>query len=262
MKYYEFDGSFEGLLTSIFIAFDQKERDIILVRAGTPPTSLFDTRTIIDVQPDQAKRVWTKLQQLIGPTRSMDFYKALLAEDPKSDQAAFCLMYAIFKGQKDALSNFGEDHALYFAQTLKKLNRERHRMTAFVRFRKGKDDLFVADIAPDFNVLPLIKNFFKKRFADQKWLIVDTRRQYGIWYDLKEVIPVELPTAPIETDLPASSPIGLHEKEVHYQQLWQKYYQHTTIQQRINPSLFLRHVPRRYWSKMTEFHLQLDQQCG
>ena len=59
-------------------------------------------------------------------------------------------------------------------------------MEAFVRFQLTKDGLYYCIIQPDYNVLPLISNHFEKRYADQRWLIYDSRRKYGIYYDLKK----------------------------------------------------------------------------
>ena len=49
-------------------------------------------------------------------------------------------------------------------------------MEAFVRFQCTKDQLYYAIIQPDYNVLPLISKHFEKRYADQRWLIYDIRR--------------------------------------------------------------------------------------
>lgn len=40
--------------------------------------------------------------------------------------------------------------------------------------------------------MPLIEKHFKNRFADQRWLIYDNNRKYGIYYDLNEVETIQL----------------------------------------------------------------------
>jgi probable DNA metabolism protein len=113
----------------------------------------------------------------------------------------------------------------------KQVHREKHRMEAFVRFQKTADGLFVATIDPDHNVLPLITDHFRKRYADQRWIIYDTRRWYGMYYDLQEVIQVSFEEgSPIGTgNLPAQL---LDEQECVYQSLWQAYYDHVNIPSR------------------------------
>jgi probable DNA metabolism protein len=72
-------------------------------------------------------------------------------------------------------------------QTAKKVWREKHRMEAFVRFQRTADGLYYAIIEPDYNVLPLIAEHFQTRYADQRWMIYDARRRYGMYYDLNTV---------------------------------------------------------------------------
>jgi probable DNA metabolism protein len=252
MHYFEFDGSFEGLLCAVFQCFEKKQFQSSLIRKGQGHHTLFDRIEEIQLQKVQAKRVWQQLIHLIGKAQALQFYRVILAEDPLADEAAYTLMVRLFKSQKNALSNYGDKHALYFAQTLKKINRERHRMTAFVRFQKSLDGLYVAQIAPDFNVLPLIKEFFKKRYADQPWLIYDTKRAYGIWYDLQQVLPISLAQNANIKSQELALPAAYDDQEMKYQKLWQDYYQSTNIQERFNPKLFIKHVPKRYWSQMTE----------
>ncbi len=52
-------------------------------------------------------------------------------------------------------------------------------------FELLQDEMYFAKIEPDFNVLPLIQKHFKDRYADQKWMIFDLKRNFGIIYDLK-----------------------------------------------------------------------------
>lgn len=136
------------------------------------------------------------------------------------------------------------------AQTLKKVSRERHRMKAFIRFEKATDGLYFSIIEPDFNVLPIIITFFKKRYADQRWLIYDVKRKYGMMYDLQSVTEVTLTdTAHLQTDITS---IGLDETDELYQTLWKRYYNSTNIKERKNMKLHLQHVPKRYWKYLTE----------
>lgn len=65
-------------------------------------------------------------------------------------------------------------------------------MEAFVRFKKCQDGLFLSLVQPDFNVLPLIERHFRNRYQDQRWLIYDEKRNFGLYYDLTAVHQVEM----------------------------------------------------------------------
>lgn len=101
----------------------------------------------------------------------LDFFRAFLSENPQARWIVFTILQKVFRGIPLALENHGDSDMHFYHLILKKITRERHRMKAFIRFSKSNDGLYFATIDPDFNVLPFIIDFFKKRYADQKWLI-------------------------------------------------------------------------------------------
>jgi probable DNA metabolism protein len=123
-------------------------------------------------------------------------------------------------------------------------------MEAFVRFQKLKDDTFYAAVEPDFNVLPLLIRHFKSRYADQKWIIYDLKRKYGLYYDLHNVQYISLDFANIGK---AGDVIAAFtEDEGIYQHLWKNYFTSVNIPSRKNTKLHVRHIPKRYWKHLTE----------
>ena len=140
---------------------------------------------------------------------------------------------------------------LQMAQIAKMVGREKHRMEAFVRFKLTKDHIYFANIEPDFNVLPLIIKHFKSRYADQKWLIYDIKRAYGIYYDLEnaEIMNIELPSG---FNFSKTDSDYFSEEEFEFQKLWQDYFKSTNIESRKNMKLHTRHVPKRYWKYLSE----------
>src|ERR1700759_5807161 len=125
------------------------------------------------------------------------------------------------------------------------IGRERHRMEAFIRFQKLSDGTFYAGVEPDFNVLPLLIKHFRDRYADQKWIIYDLKRKYGIYYDLEKVEYMEVE---FSTDGDKNKLTGIYfEDEQLYQHLWKNYFNSVNIPSRKNLKLHLRHIPKRYW---------------
>ena len=109
--------------------------------------------------------------------------------------------------------DYSDSTVLYIDQLAKKVGQEKNRMETFVRFQLTKDNIYFANIEPDFDVLPLISKHFRDRYTDQKWLIYDVRRKYGIYYDLDYVEMVSLNLKDIQH----------HE----YQTLWNDYFKST-----------------------------------
>src|SRR5690606_18330792 len=171
----------------------------------------------------KALRVQKGLQERIGNAEAIDFYKVFLSEDRKAWQASFFILRQIFTGRADIRQHYGNDCVLYFSQILKKVSRERHRMKAFIRFSKSSDGLFFALVEPDFNVLPLISDFFRKRYADMPWLIYDMKRKYGLLFDTRQVGEVRLCPEEVQDVTMPSIAIAMDERDELFQRLWKQY---------------------------------------
>ena len=253
MTTYVFDGSLEGLLTAIFEFYERKPGKIQLVsRKNFHPKILEE---VYDVINDEAKagRVWKGLKKKIGSDWQMRFYKTYLSESEESFQHLFDFACYIFDNPAGAEANYGNDSVIAISKMDKSVNREKHRMKAFIRFQETSDGIFYAPIEPDYNVLPLIGTFFKNRYADQKWIIYDAKRHYGLYYDLEKVEEIKLDYIPISKSNPMKLPTDtLEEKQELYSLLWNDYFKSTNIPARKNMKLHLQHVPKRYWKYLTE----------
>jgi len=253
MTTYIFDGSFEGLLTAIFEFYERKPGAIQLVSQNYfHPKLLEETFEIINDE-EKAQRVWTGLKKKISRDWQMRFYKTYLSETEESFQHLFDFACYIFDNLKGAENNFGHPSVIAISKMDKSVNREKHRMKAFIRFQETADGIFYAPIEPDYNVLPLISSFFKNRYADQKWIIYDLKRHYGLYYDLEKVEEIKLDYAPDVKSSAINLPYEvLQEKQELYSLLWNDYFKSTNIVARKNMKLHLQHVPKRYWKYLTE----------
>jgi len=252
-----YDTTFEGLLSAVFEVYEHKVENACIRKEGVDIPQLFEAPLLVTTDERKTKRVLTKLKILIGEEGIIKLWKAWLTEE---DDAEDCILgtirYAI-EQKVNVLSDFGNLWVLQLNQQLKKIGREKHRMEAFVRFQLTKDQLYYATVEPDFNVLPLLIKHFQSRYADQRWVIFDLKRQYGIYYDLKttEFITFEKEG---RADLKIPGKEIFQEKEELYQLLWKDYFKSTNIKSRKNTKLHLQHVPRRYWKYLTEKGIDFD----
>lgn len=252
MKILLYDGSFEGLLTSIFEVFEYKFKNANIVAEQNFSTeNLFAEQHQVFTNTEKSARVLAKIEQISGKETISILLRIFLSEHPHKERL-------ILKSIKDILQNPGVDvfqnladsDMLEISKILKSMRREIHRMHAFVRFERLKDNLYFAKIEPDYDVLPLIGNHFEKRYADQKWMIFDLKRHYGIIYDLEKVDFFYPESAQIQK---LKSPEQFHhEEEKHFQKMWQNYFVKTGIPSRKNMKLHIQHVPKRYWKYLTE----------
>jgi probable DNA metabolism protein len=93
----------------------------------------------------------------------------------------------------------------------------------WVRFQKAADDIFFAPVSPNHNSLPFKLEHFTDRFADQKWVIYDTKRNYGYYYDLKTVTEMTLDSKDFFPEGKLAEKL-MAEDEKLFQELWKGYF--------------------------------------
>lgn len=182
-----YDGSFDGLFTAIFEVFEYRYKDVeIFSKENFQQENMFAEIHEVITQQEKSERVLNKLEQSIEKSGINQLLKVFLSEDQEMEKLILSAVQQSIKHPgENILQNFADEDILKISKICKSVSRERHRMTAFVRFEKMQDDIYFAKIDPDFNVLPLIRKHFKDRYADQKWMIYDLRRHYGLLYDLE-----------------------------------------------------------------------------
>lgn len=128
-------------------------------------------------------------------------------------------------------------------------------MLQFVRFQHTKEGLYFCGIEPRYDVIPLVINHFKKRFTDQKWLLYDLKRNYGILHEKENVQEVVISNKEFSSITGQANETVLQEGEEFYQKLWQLYFKHINIQERKNLKLQRQHMPRRFWKYLPEMFI-------
>jgi len=245
-----YDGTFEGLLTAIFEIYERRLTHVRMIKGEYYTSALFDDVIKITTDEARAGRVLTGLRQKLSSNGVQRLYIAHLADIEGDDENIVGYIRYAFDAGQNIEEDYGNRYVLRIAEIVQMMRRERHRMEAFVRFQKLKDDTFYAAIQPDFNVLPMLIKHFRNRYADQKWIIYDLKRAYGLYYNLHD-------TQFISLDFSAQKSAGnvitaYTEDEGIYQHLWKNYFSSVNIPARKNTKLHLRHIPKRYWKHLTE----------
>ncbi|GAA4026841.1 TIGR03915 family putative DNA repair protein [Hymenobacter glaciei] len=248
---YTYDGTFEGLLTVLFSIYESKSPPNSIQPEATAQSGLFAQPAYLETNDAQATRVWEGLLKTMDAEARTRLYHVFLSEDADREQLIFRYVDLALRSAVDVSENYANADVRRVQRLAQMMFREKHRMEAFVRFEKTSDELFHATIEPDMDVLPLIAAHFTKRYADQRWLIYDRRRHYGLYYDLSrtDIVQFENPTGRKATDISATV---LDEREPLFKHLWQAYFDHVNIPERKNMKLHRRHMPLRYWKYLSE----------
>jgi probable DNA metabolism protein len=246
-----YDGTFDGFLTCVFDIYELKLSNVTFQRKEQVQESLFGSAIEVITDLEKADRVWKGVKSKTSARGSLRVYIAFLSGQPQIEELLLNYMQQAFRSKIPIDSDFGNETVLKVSQIAKSVGREKHRMEAFVRFKLTTDGIYFANIEPDFDVLPLISKHFKSRYADQKWIIYDLKRQYGLYYNL-ETVEVMLLSLPDDFDPTKTKTEFFTASEIEFQTLWQDYFESTNIASRKNMKLPVQHVPKRYWKYLSE----------
>lgn len=246
-----YDGTYEGWLTAVFDVYDYKLGDVVFAKNEASSGLLFGTTHWVITDETKAKRVLNGLQKRLSAEGLDRLSKTYLSEIDRVEETLLGFVRHVLASPQNIEEDYSNPTVWAVKNAAKRVKREAHRMEAFVRFKLTKDQLYYAVIEPDCDVLPLIAPHFESRYADQRWLIYDTRRHYGLYYDLETVNPVAV--AANQGRASASPVVEISDDdEEFYQALWCRYLTSVTIEGRTNRRLQLQHMPKRYWRHLTE----------
>jgi len=247
-----YDGSFEGFLTSIFEIYAKKLTPEKICSQAKYQPQMFDDTCEVQTNETQAKRVWNGICKKLSVDGQKIAFYAFLSEAENIELSLFLYIKRVLESPVSIEQDFGDKHILEVWQQGKKVAREVHRVIMFVRFQKTADNIYYSGFDPQYDVIPLAINHFKDRFADQHWVIYDTRRNYGFYYDLKQVTEVTFTESTINFKTGRLNESVMAGDELAFQKLWKIYFTEMAIEQRKNLKLQRQHMPKRFWKYLVE----------
>jgi len=246
-----YDYTFDGLLTCVFEAFNRKEFPEYIV-GENKQLPLFSESFRVITDDAKAERVLKALRKKISKPALDMLFISYLSELDGIEIHIFRYIQKALLAEESIETNFADPDVLELSKIYKKVTREEERIRQFVRFQKTADGLFFAVMNPAYNVLPLTARFFKTRYADQQWIIYDIKREYGLFYDFKTVETVHFDQLPFASENGQLATDKLDEYETAFQNLWRDYLKAITINERRNLKLQRQHLPKRFWTYLTE----------
>jgi probable DNA metabolism protein len=252
LNIYIYDKTFEGLLTLVFDAYANRAFPDQIV-GGADLLPLFsDTAFRVVTERGKAQRVWQGLHKRVSKEACGRLSVVFLSELPDVEMLLFRYMQKAFAAPKSIEVNFADADVLRCAKVFRLVTREAERMRMFVRFQKTADGIFFAPIEPKYNVLSLVADFFTDRFGDQKWVIYDVKRSYGIYYDLQKTEEVAFGHLDFDLQSGKLRDAQAAADEQLFQSLWKSYFKSIAIKERMNPKLHQQHLPKRFWRFLPE----------
>lgn len=256
MVIYIYDGTFEGLLTSVkrCLSCNDQVSEITTPKRYQP--DLFSEPIEIETSPEEARAFYRQLETLSKEIASTITY-AFLSEQTGVETLILDYIKTLFSEGVEVITNLNHPaiYRLYHLQG--KVRHEIGRYHGFVRFQKLSNGIYYSPVEPDYNIVQFLAPHFTARFADQCWMIHDIRRETGIFYNLKHCVYLSW----IDRDHPLLQPVLGNSREnalsaditeLTYQLLWKRYFKDIAIEERHNPKVQRQRMPRRYWKHLIE----------
>lgn len=240
-----YDGSFEGLMTSVYEAYysSQKPRKIVSFSEYEP--QIIDITKEIYTDPEKSDRVISAIKNKISYEALQRIFYVYISNVPNSDTLLYKYIRLGFKLGNKLDMHLHEDVILDMHKIQRKVSNEAHLMLGFIRFKEISPRLYYSEIEPDHNILSLLAPHFSLRLSSENWIIHDVKRELAAIYNSKEWV-----IAPLTKDqIPKES----YDSSNLYEKLWKEYFTTLAIKDRINPKLQARLMPKRYWKHLTEF---------
>jgi len=251
-KFY-YDGTFERFLWVIFTTFEKKVVPVKIQQNCNAAPGMFSQVHKTETIDLQAKRVWTALENRTSPKNARMVHVAFLSELPGIEMLLCRYLSKIFtKKEKDFYRNMLDEDVMNTIAAARKVYKEAHLFLGLVRFQETADGLFFAPIDPTYNILKLIGHHFKDRYRGQKWVIYDTKRKYGLFYNADSIKEINIhdPQFDLQSGKLVEESKNIDEDQ--YQELWKSYYDAINIPQRQNTRQMRRMMPERYWKYLPE----------
>ncbi|EPR13359.1 TIGR03915 family putative DNA repair protein [Ruminiclostridium papyrosolvens] len=240
---YIYDGTWDCFLTAVHHYYYDKQ-DVSNIESGLCyKPNLIDDYRAITTDIIKAKAVEEAILHKISAESLENLQRCFFSEIEGREMWILKYIRLGFKIGMRIDSMLGDKTVLDVLIPARKVGMECHRMLGLLRFELLEGGIYYAKIQPDHNIISFISPHFKNRFADQNWIIHDTKRKIASLYNTKKMLLsyMDLSTIP-----------ELHADELKFQALWKNYYKHIAIKNKINPKLQKNFMPKRYWKNLTE----------
>lgn len=244
MANYIYDGSFEGLLTAIFVSYEDKDIPANITDNSKVQMDLINENKYINTDVNKSNRVYNALREKISSRALRNVYYCYLSELDGIEIIIYrYIKFGLKVGAKVDRYEF-DDTVKDIHEISRKVSGEAHRMLGLLRFSNVYKDIYCSKIEPDHNIIGLMSPHFAERMKDQRWIIHDIKRSIASIYDKRQWIISDFNE---EMDYVSNT-----EKE--FQNMWEQYYNSIGIKERRNDKVKKQYMPVRYWKHLTELN--------
>lgn len=245
---YVHDGSLEGLLTAVFLAFERHEfpDDVVAERIYQPRLGQECITVSTDIE--KALRVRRGIENYAGSAAFHAVIAASLCDDYDAGAAVLHFVaYVVYSFKKTRYKNALGDLANPAVRRIVELKtralNEAEKIRQFLRFSHLENGIWFARINPMVSVIPLVIGHFASRFNDQAFVIYDENHLLSGMYDGNSWQLVS--GAVTEVGNPCY-------QDAFFEEAWRSFYDALCVDARYNPELRQSFMPQRFWKNLPE----------
>jgi DNA polymerase len=168
----------------------------------------------------------------------------LAHRDARRHAVLYRMLWRLTHGEHGLLSIATDDDVSWAHQCVKQVNRDMHKMKAFVRFREvGVDDgtVYVAWFEPEHDIVTRVAPFFVRRFTGMRWSLLTPSRT-AHW----DGTTLSFGPGAQRADAPSDDAL---------EDLWRTYYASIFNPARLKVDAMRREMPVKYWKNLPEARL-------
>ncbi|MDF2821331.1 MAG: hypothetical protein K0R15_1772 [Clostridiales bacterium] len=245
IKDYIYDGTFEGLLTTIYYSYLDKD-EVNICRLENHIPTLFSEIINVTTDSEIFEKVYRSTLKKLSTEVLRNIYYLYLSEIDGCENLIYSYYKLCFKCGVSINLAKNNDTIIAVDTMVHKVNLEVHRFTGFVRFQEIRSLVFYSPIEPDHNIVSLLSTHFVDRFRDQYFIIHDTKRASALIYNKEEAYLRDFTSHDQQLLLSQA-------KDDAYADLFKTFFNSVNIKERYNPSYQARSMPKRYWKNLSEY---------
>ncbi|UPG89583.1 UdgX family uracil-DNA binding protein [Luteibacter aegosomaticola] len=168
----------------------------------------------------------------------------LAHSDPRRHAVLYRMLWRLAHGEKGLLAIATDDDVSWAHTCVKQVNRDMHKMKAFVRFREVAVDegtVYVAWFEPEHDIVTRVAPFFVRRFTGMRWSLLTPSRT-AHWDGEK----LSFGAGASRADAPSGDAL---------EDLWRTYYSSIFNPARLKVDAMKREMPVKYWKNLPEASL-------
>lgn len=187
-----YDGSFAGFLSAVYKVFDENLKEVSIVKPKHFVPDMFSESKKVASSEIYAKRVWNSLEIKTTKHGANELYKAFLSEIKGTEDVLLRYIMYVYASESYNYADLSNVNALRVSQVARMVTREMNHIQNYLSFKPSNNGMDLAVLNSNFNMLPLIGKYFKRKYPNKKWLIYDQRRNYGLYFNTKEIDHIHL----------------------------------------------------------------------